>query len=69
LDASPIIITITGSNGSSIFAEWVSYPQLPLEMSADLRGLDAAAKIVSSTFIVNVNSALYEFTIKFVGPR
>lgn len=69
LDASPMIIVITGSNGSSIFAEWVSYPQLPIEMGADLSGLDAAAKIVSLTFIVNVNLALYEFTIKFVGPR
>ena len=69
LDASPMIMTITGSNGSSIFAEWVSYPQLPIEMGTDLSGLDAAAKIVSLTFIVNVNLALYEFTIKFVGPR
>jgi len=69
LDASPMIMVITGSNGSSIFAEWVSYPQLPIEMGADLSGLDAAAKIVSLTFIVNVNLALYEFTIKFVGPR
>jgi len=69
LGASPMIMVITGSNGSSIFAEWVSYPQLPIEMGADLSGLDAAAKIVSLTFIVNVNLALYEFTIKFVGPR
>jgi hypothetical protein len=69
LDASPMIMTITGSNGSSIFAEWVSYPQLPIEMGADLSGLDAAAKIVSLTFIVNVNLALYEFAIKFVGPQ
>jgi len=69
LDASPIIIVITGFNGSSTFAEWVSYPQLPIEMGADLSNLDAAAKIVSLTYIVTVNLALYEFTIKFVGPR
>jgi len=69
LDASPMILVITGANGSSVFAEWVSYPQLPIDVGADLSGLDAAAKIVSLTFIVNVNSALYEFDIKFVGPR
>jgi hypothetical protein len=69
LGASPMIMVLTGSNGSSIFAEWVSYPQLPIEMGADLSGLDAAAKIVPLAFIVNVNLALYEFTIKFVGPR
>jgi len=69
LDASPMILVITGFNGSSTFAEWVSYPQLPIEMGVDLSGLDAAAKIVSLTFIVTINLALYEFTIKFVGPR
>jgi len=69
LDASPMILAITGLNGSSTFAEWVSYPQLPIEIGADLNGLDAAAKIVSLTFIVIINLALYEFTIKFVGPR
>jgi len=69
LDASPIIMVITGSNGSSIFAEWVSYPQLPIEIGANLSSLDAAAKIVSLTFIVNVNLALYGFTVNFVGPQ
>jgi len=69
LDASPMILVITGFNGSSTFAEWVSYPQLPVEMGANLSGLDASAKIVSLTYIVTVNLALYEFTIKFLGPR
>jgi len=69
LDSSPMIIVITGSNGSSSFAEWVSYPQLPIEMGADLSGLDAASKITSLTYTVTINFALYEFNIKFAGPR
>jgi len=69
LDASPMILAITGFNGSSTFAEWVSYPQLPIEMGADLGDLDVAAKIVSLTYIVTIKSALYEFTVKFLGPR
>jgi len=69
LDASPMIMVITGFNGSKTFAEWVSYPQLPLEMGADLSDLGAAAKIVSLSYIVTINSALYYFTVKFVGPR
>jgi len=69
LDSSPMIIVITGFNGSSSFAEWVSYPQLPLEMGADLNGLDDASKIVSLTYAVTINFALYAFNIKFVGPR
>lgn len=68
LDASPMILVITGFNGTSTFAEWVSYPQLPTEMGVDLSVLDAAAKVVSLIFIVTINSALYEATIKFVGP-
>ncbi|UCE16329.1 MAG: hypothetical protein JSV12_01560 [Candidatus Bathyarchaeota archaeon] len=69
LDASPMILVITGLNGSSTFAEWMSYPQLPIEVGADLSNLGAAAKIVSVTNIVSVNSVLYEFNIKFVGPQ
>jgi hypothetical protein len=69
LDSSPMITVITGSNGSSSFAEWVSYPQLPIEMGANLNGLDAASKIVSLTYTVTINSALYAFTIKFVGSK
>jgi hypothetical protein len=68
LDSSPMIIVITGSNGSSSFAEWTSYPQLPLETGANLSGLDAASKIVSLTYIVTINFALYEFNIEFAGP-
>jgi hypothetical protein len=63
-----MIIVITGSNGSSSFAEWTSYPQLPLEMGANLSGLDAASKIVSLAYTVTINFALYEFNIEFAGP-
>jgi len=69
LDSSPMIIVITGSNGSSSFAEWVSYPQLPVEMGVGLSDLDAASKIVSLTYIVTINSALYKFHINFAGPK
>ncbi|RLI40776.1 hypothetical protein DRO69_12450, partial [Candidatus Bathyarchaeota archaeon] len=69
LDSSPMILVLTGSNGSSVFAEWAAYPQLPIAMGSDLSGLGAASKIVSFTFIVTVNSALYRCTIKFAGAE
>jgi len=69
LDSSPMILAITGFNGSSSFAEWVSYPQLPIEIGCDLTSLDVSSKIVSLTYIVTVNYALYKFTTKFVGPE
>jgi hypothetical protein len=69
LDPSQMILVLTGSNESSIFAEWVAYPQLPLTVGSDLKDLGAASKIVSFTYIVTVNYALYKCTIKFVGPE
>jgi len=69
LDSSPMMLVLTGSNGSSSFAEWVAYPQLPVAMGSDLSDLGTASKIVSLTYIVTVNSALYKCTIKFVGPE
>ncbi len=69
LDSSPMILVLTGSNGSSVFAEWVAYPQLPIAIGSDLSDLGAASKIVSSTFLVTMNSALYKCRIKFVGSE
>jgi len=69
LDSSPTILVLTGSNGSSVFAEWVAYPQLPLTIGSDLNDLGAASKIVSFSYVVTVNSALYKCTMKFVGPE
>ena len=68
LDSSPMIIAFTGLNGSSSFAEWVSYPQLPLQIGSDFSESSAGAKIVSQTSIVTINFALYEVVTKWGGP-
>jgi len=67
LDSSPMLLVITGLNESSSFAEWVSYPQVPLETGADFDTLDADAKTVSFSHIVKINSALYEIVTKWGG--
>jgi len=65
LDASPTLLVITGLNASSSFAEWVSYPQLPLEIGADFDQSDNGAKTISFSHIMTINSALYEIVTKW----
>ncbi|MFQ6073870.1 MAG: hypothetical protein ACE5KC_01495 [Candidatus Bathyarchaeia archaeon] len=68
IDSSPMIIALTGLNGSSSFAEWVSYPQLPLQVGSDFSQSSAGAKIFSETHIVTINSALYQVVTRWGGP-
>lgn len=67
LDVSPMLLVITGLNETSSFAEWVSYPEVPLEIGADFDQSDNEAKTVSLCHIVTINSALYEIVTKWGG--
>jgi len=67
LDASPMLLVITGLNQSSCFAEWSSYPQVPLQIGADFDESTNGAKTVSFCHIVTINSALYEIVTKWGG--
>jgi len=59
LEASPMLLVITGFNSSSTFAEWTSYPQLPLTFGPDFQD-NAESSTVSFSYMVTINSALYE---------
>ncbi|UCG36684.1 MAG: hypothetical protein JSV64_08865 [Candidatus Bathyarchaeota archaeon] len=63
LDVSPMIFVLIGSNGSTSFAEWTSYPQLPLEIGADMWDSPARSKTIALTYIVSINAVLYEAVI------
>ncbi len=69
LDKSPIILVGTGLNSSSseYFAEWVSYPQVPLDFGLDFTGRYNLADAFSFRFLVTVNSAIYECRIIIGG--
>lgn len=62
LDAGPMILVGTGldTNSSEYFAEWVSYPQIPLDFGLDFTGRYHLADAFSSRFLVTINSAVYE---------
>ena len=65
LDSSVMILVITGFNGSSSFAEWVSYPQVPLAVGADFDNAETGAKTVAFSHIVAINFALYEVVTRW----
>jgi hypothetical protein len=67
LDSCPMVMVLTGYNGSTSFAEWVSYPQLPLSIGANFSQSIAGSKIVSQSHIVTINFALYEVVTKWGG--
>jgi hypothetical protein len=61
------VIVITGLNGSTSFAEWVAYPQVPLQIGADFDESTTGSRIVVQNHIVAINSALYEVITKWGG--
>jgi len=63
LEASPMILVVTGTNGSRSFAEWVAYPQIPLDFGSSFEGERSASNSLSCVFVVTINSALYECRI------
>jgi hypothetical protein len=65
LDSSIMVLVLTGFNGSSSFAEWVSYPQIPLAVGADFDNADTEAKTVAFSHIVAINFALYEVVTRW----
>jgi len=60
LDVSPMILAVTGLNESESFAEWVAYPQVPVEFGSDFAEQRDMTEAVSFQFLVGINSAMYE---------
>jgi hypothetical protein len=56
LDKSPIVLVVTGSNGSTFFLQWTSYPQIPLKAGADFSN----AECHSFSYVVTVEGVFYE---------
>ncbi len=67
LDTSPILMVLTGNNASTSFADWVAYPQLPLQIGMDFSQSTAGSKIITQRHVVTINQALYEVVTKWGG--
>jgi len=68
LDASPMVLVVTGLNGSSYWAEWTAYPQVPLVVGADMSDSHAISDVASISYVVKVKGALYSFEVRFRSP-
>jgi hypothetical protein len=60
-------MVITGLNSTSFFAEWVAYPQIPLEIGANFANSNSLSNVFAYTYIVTVDSALYECRVWLGG--
>jgi hypothetical protein len=69
VDAGPIILAVSGWNSSTFFTEWIAYPQVPLQFGADFPNLNVLSEVFAYTYIVTIDSALYECTVWLGGPR
>jgi hypothetical protein len=69
LDSCPTVIVVTGHNSTAFFAEWTTYPQIPLKAGADFSTTTSLSNVFSYTYIVSINSAAYECTVWLGGPR
>ncbi|MGB9778146.1 MAG: hypothetical protein ACPLW8_01970 [Candidatus Bathyarchaeales archaeon] len=67
VDSSPTLMVITGLNSTSFFAEWVAYPQMPLEIGADFANSNSLSNVFAYRYVVTVNSALYECRVWLGG--
>ncbi|HVP26983.1 MAG TPA: hypothetical protein VMT26_04890 [Candidatus Bathyarchaeia archaeon] len=68
-DSSPMLLAVTGTNSSTFFAEYTAYPQVPLQMGSDLENSEARSNVFAYTYLVTINSAIYECTIWVGGPK
>jgi hypothetical protein len=69
LDSGPQILVVAGRNSTAFFTEWTTYPQVPLQIGANFATSTALSNIFAYTYIVTIDSALYECTFWFGGPE
>ena len=60
LDKSPTVLVLCGVNGTSRFAEWVSYPQIPVQFGADFSNSEENV----FTYTVMVKENFYLLTVR-----
>jgi hypothetical protein len=64
LDKSATILVLTGFNGTKSFAEWTAYPQTPIDIGVNFDSSRISSSVASFTYVVMINSVLYELQIK-----
>jgi len=68
LDPSPMVLAVTGLNGTEYFAEWITYPPIPLEVGTDTALEYTISGFSSQTYIVEISGVQYKFRIILRRP-
>jgi hypothetical protein len=63
LDEGPTVLVASGSNDSTFFTEWTTYPQVPLETGPSFQNSECHA----FSYVVMVKETLYRLTLRFGG--
>lgn len=69
LDVNPWVLVLTGVNSTDYWAEWVVYPQIPLEAGANMSDEYLVSDVFRASYVVEVEKVLYRFSIDFRSPR
>lgn len=64
LGKSATILVLIGLNGTESFAEWVAYPQVPLDIGVNFDASILHSTVFSFAYIVTIDSVFFEFQIK-----
>jgi hypothetical protein len=62
-DSSPIVLVTCGSNSSTFFTEWTSYPEIPFYVGANFQNSESQ----EFSYLVTVNGFLCRLTFQFGG--
>lgn len=68
LDSGPTILVLTGRDSAGSFIEWTAYPQIPVEMGADFAGSQTLSNVFSFTYLIVIDSSIYQCAIWLGGP-
>jgi len=67
LDPSPMVVVGTGLDGSTSFAEWTVYPQVPVVFGSNFTGEGDLLDSYAFRYLVTINSAVYECEVVIGG--
>jgi hypothetical protein len=68
LGGSPLVVTLTGINGTDRWAEWVAYPQVPLDVGGDMDDDYVVSDIRIVEYIVEIEGGQYRYRMMLRSP-
>lgn len=68
LAGGPMVVTLTGINGTDRWAEWVAYPQIPFEVGGDMDDDYVVSDVRVVEYVVEIEGGLYRFRMNFRSP-